>query len=74
MRINQIDLLGIKLSSMAAAMIHVNNFDNLFLRAGENEALDSYIAQMKSIPARVVLQKSNVRDDDGHLKKSCAIK
>lgn len=30
MRINQIDLLGIKLSSMAAAMIKVNNFDNLF--------------------------------------------
>ncbi len=24
---NQIDLLGIKLSSMAAAMINVNNFD-----------------------------------------------
>ena len=59
---NQIDLLGIKLSRLITLII-------FFLRAGENEALDSYIAQMKSIPAKVVLQKSNVRDDDGHLKK-----
>jgi len=35
----------------------VSEFDS-----GENEALDSYIAQMKSIPAKVVLQKSNMGD------------
>ena len=45
----------------------------MMFSTGENVALDSYIARVKSIPATVVLQKSTVRYHCGHAGPNCNI-